>query len=230
MIQKSCKFEALGFWLVLLLIGLVACNQVENKEAVIHYEQGMRFFSQSDWELAIDEFDKAIALNPQFVDATYYRGNAYWALSEFDQAITDYSKVIEIEPEFADAYARRASTYFLQRDENWIELSIKDYSMVINLNPTDASAYAHRGIMYKQSAQVELALADLDKAIELDKDDGRGFELAELYHIRSIFHQENGEYEKALADLERTIELDPEFGKVLEQDYQNLLDLVKESE
>ncbi|MBN1694163.1 tetratricopeptide repeat protein [candidate division WOR-3 bacterium] len=51
---------------------------------------------------AIRDFDKAIQLNPEYVDAYYYRGNAYRSKGDYAKAIQDYDKAIELNPESAE--------------------------------------------------------------------------------------------------------------------------------
>jgi tetratricopeptide (TPR) repeat protein len=61
-------------------------------------EQGFRFLESGDCEKAIECFDKAIGLNPNYTDAYLNRGLAYWYLKQNERAIEDFEKVIELNP------------------------------------------------------------------------------------------------------------------------------------
>jgi len=61
-------------------------------------EQGCRFLESGDCEKAIECFDKAIGLNPNYTDAYLNRGLAYWYLKQNERAIEDFEKVIELNP------------------------------------------------------------------------------------------------------------------------------------
>jgi Flp pilus assembly protein TadD len=63
---------------------------------------------------AIADFTKAIALAAADIDAYYYRGRAREAKDDFEGAIADYSKVIELDPKNVEAYNDRG----LSRESN----------------------------------------------------------------------------------------------------------------
>ena len=58
---------------------------------------------------AIEEYSKAIEINPEDASAYYNRGNKKSDLKDYRGAIKDYSKAIEIDPENASAYYNRES-------------------------------------------------------------------------------------------------------------------------
>ncbi len=60
---------------------------------------------------AIGDFDKAIALKPDFAAAYNNRGAAYLKAGRLDEAIRDFSRAIELQPDYADAFANRAAAY-----------------------------------------------------------------------------------------------------------------------
>jgi tetratricopeptide (TPR) repeat protein len=61
-------------------------------------EQGCRFLESGDCEKAIECFDKAIGLNPNYTDAYLNRGLAYWYLKHDERALEDFEKVIKLNP------------------------------------------------------------------------------------------------------------------------------------
>ena len=63
------------------------------------------------WDQAIQDFTKAIEINPQFFGAYNNLGIAYSGIKQFDQAIKVYTKSIEINPQNANAYHNRANAY-----------------------------------------------------------------------------------------------------------------------
>ncbi len=70
--------------------------------------------------------------------------------------------------------------------------------------PVDAEGFLDRGNRYGRNGSYEQAIADYNKAIELDPG------LAEAYYNRGFSFYELGSYEEAIADLSRAIELNPE--------------------
>ena len=56
---------------------------------------------------AITDFDKAIELKPDYVNAYNNRGTVYGIKGDYNRAIEDYDKAIEIQPDFAEPYCNR---------------------------------------------------------------------------------------------------------------------------
>ena len=58
-------------------------------------------------EEAIEHYNKAIRLAPEYDIAYNNRGIAYTKLGRYQMAIEDYNKAIHLEPDNADAYNNR---------------------------------------------------------------------------------------------------------------------------
>ncbi|MGC9358449.1 MAG: tetratricopeptide repeat protein [Anaerolineae bacterium] len=56
----------------------------------------MRPSKQGEYELAIADFDEALALDPELSLACNNRGFTYHTAGEYTQAITDYDRAIEL--------------------------------------------------------------------------------------------------------------------------------------
>ena len=64
---------------------------------------------------AIEDYDRAIEINPENAGAYYNRGVAYGKLGDHRQAIEDYDRAIEINPEYAEAYNNRGARLWQTR-------------------------------------------------------------------------------------------------------------------
>src|SRR5262249_40154009 len=60
---------------------------------------------------AIKDFDEAIRLDPQNVEAFNNRGAVYAELGDHPQAIADFSTALALQPTFAPAYRNRGNSY-----------------------------------------------------------------------------------------------------------------------
>ncbi|NIM14670.1 MAG: sulfatase-like hydrolase/transferase [Candidatus Aminicenantes bacterium] len=63
------------------------------------------------YRLAMDNFDRAIAIDPRLFAAYNSRGAAYKFKNQVDKAIEDWKKTIEINPNFIDAYFNIGISY-----------------------------------------------------------------------------------------------------------------------
>jgi len=156
--------------------------------------RGNAYAKSNKHEKAIEDYNKAIELNPD--DATAYnnRGNTYAKSNKHEKAIEDYNKAIELNPDYATAYNNRGAAY---AKSNKHEKAIEDYNKAIELNPDDATAYNNRGAAYAKSNKHEKAIEDYNKAIELNPD------FSEIHANRGITYSKIGKYEESARDLKK---------------------------
>ena len=105
--MKSTLLLAYAALCAVLLLS-TACGS-DSPEA--HYNRGLEYQESGEYRLAIQDYDKAIDLNPNFLDAYNNRGNTYFDLGEHRRAIEDFDRAIEIDPSDAVVYFNRGNTY-----------------------------------------------------------------------------------------------------------------------
>jgi tetratricopeptide (TPR) repeat protein len=205
--------------------------------AEAYYNRGLAYLNSGDYDKAITDFNKAIELNPVYVDAYYYRGLAYQFgenYPNYDKAITDFNNAIGLNPVYVDAYYYRGSAYYHKRD---FDRAITDFNKAIGLNPVYVDAYYYRGSAYYFKDDFDRAITDYSKVIELNpvyvdayyyrglayhfKDDddsaitdySKWIELkpedARAYYFRGYTYSDKGDYDRAIKDLQKYLELNP---------------------
>ena len=58
---------------------------------------------KGEWDKAIGDYDKAIALNPKYAEAFHNRGIAWEAKKDRVRALEDYRAAVKLQPDFARA-------------------------------------------------------------------------------------------------------------------------------
>ena len=76
-----------------------------------HVNRGVTYNELGESRKAIQEYDKAIQLDPKDARAYNNRGAAYRKLGEHQRAIHDYDKAIQLDPNDGYAYYTRGFTY-----------------------------------------------------------------------------------------------------------------------
>jgi tetratricopeptide (TPR) repeat protein len=165
----------------LILISYLTCRQIEiwdnsftlwnyviekEPEAVpaAYNNRGIAFGRTGQLDRAIQDFDRAIALDPSFDRAYNNRGAAYLMHGSFDKAIEDFDKAVTLRAGNASAYSNRGYAYYF---EGQYDRAMKDYNKAIELDQNYAKAYLNRGNLYLGTGNKELALSDFQKACEL---------------------------------------------------------------
>ena len=148
-------------------------------------------------ESAINAYNEAIRLKPDYAEAYNNRGAAKSGLGQHGDAIVDYNKAIRLKPNYVEAYNNRgnAKNHLGQREE-----AIADYDEAIRLKPDYAEAYINRGNV-NNNFDLHEAIADYDRAIELKP----GY--AATYYNRGDTYFRLGRKDEARRDFETALAL-----------------------
>lgn len=178
------------------------------------FEKGLQHTVSREEDLAIDEFTRAIALNPDYAEAYNHRGIAYYNRglttndkAQFDLAVVDFRKVIALKPGSREAVFAQAAIYLFQEQ---YDLAISELDKVIAAHPDEAVAYVGRGFVYtrEKKKNPRLAIADFSRAIALG---GPWAPMA--YMNRGAVLMDEKRFSEAAADFNRVIELTPRNAK-----------------
>jgi tetratricopeptide (TPR) repeat protein len=117
-----------------------------------------------DHRQAIEDYNRAIEVNPKDTVAYVERGIAYAKLGDHRQAIRDYDKAIGLNPNLAEAYMGRGIAYIFLGD---YRQGIPDCNKAIELNPNDGRAYLARGFGYVRLGDIPQGFENLRIAARL---------------------------------------------------------------
>jgi tetratricopeptide (TPR) repeat protein len=146
-----------------------------------------------DWKNTTTLIDRAIAATgDNFGKAYYWRGMAYGKASDAQKAIQDFSKAIQINPQLYEAYKFRGNIFGMMKN---YESSIRDLSVFLEKYPTEVPELYNRGLSYVNLDKNQEAIADFNKAIELDTT------FARVYRARGNCYLRIGDTIKGNADL-----------------------------
>jgi tetratricopeptide (TPR) repeat protein len=132
---------------------------------------------------------------PESATAYSGRGGVYAKKGQFDQAIADYTKAIELQP---------GETLFL-RDGWAAKLPSEQVEEMVFLSA--GSAYWMRGTAFEQKGELDQAIADYTKAIDIDPEEPVQ-DLA-AYYSRGLAYAKKAQYVQAIADYSTALELLP---------------------
>ena len=139
----------------------------EELKAEDYFNRGYQKQESGDLQGAVEAYDQAIRLNPDYAVAYNNRANARDDLGDPQAAIADYTEAIRLKPDYYTAYYNRG---IVRKSIDLVDEAIADYSEAIRLKPDYAEAYNNRGNALDDSGDPEGAIADYSEAIRLKPD------------------------------------------------------------
>lgn len=129
----------------------------ERIDAEDYFNRGLTKLHSGCQEEAIADFDEAIRLKPDYVEAYNNRGYAKGMLKRYEEAIADLDTVIHLKPSDTFAYSNRGNA---KSELGQHEEAIVDFDTVLRLKPDYAEAYNNRGRLKRTLEKYEEAEQD----------------------------------------------------------------------
>lgn len=155
-----------------------------------------------DFEGALYDYNKALELQPELIEALAGRGVIKRNMGDLQGAMKDYNRAIELKADDAEVYLNRGVCKASMNDFNG---AIEDFNKALEKNPNNAMTYSNIGSVYFKTAQYKKAIENYNMAIELNP------VYAEAYSNRGGAFTQLGNYKQAIADFEKAIYYQPQY-------------------
>jgi tetratricopeptide (TPR) repeat protein len=138
------------------------------------------------------DFDRAIALKPDFYQAYANRALVERDMGRDDLAFADYQQAIVLNASYEAAYVGRGNMYRLRGQ---YDFALADFGRAISLDSNDPRAYHNRGLLYQAIGRHDPAIDDFSKAISLAPGN------SEPFNARGLSYLAVGDAKAALDDF-----------------------------
>ncbi len=179
-----------------------------------YFERALVAQNKGNLTAALADYDQAIRLNPQLVEAFSNRGVIRKSKGNLEGAIDDYDEAIRLDPLHAAAYYNNRGV--ARKAQGDLVGAIANYDAAIRLNPEYVNAYVNRAVMWEKLGDIPRAAADYKQAKYLDPKYAKSFasrelKMAEFFFERASEHKAKGDLEAAIADYDEAIRLNPQY-------------------
>jgi lipoprotein NlpI len=154
----------------LILVAWIGCHN-GSRDAGALTSAGVTHLQMREYERAIRDFDRALALEPGLTVAWRQRALAYRSKGDYERALADFEQAILLAPSDARLYTDRGVAYELLGD---YASAIRDFTRAISFKPNYAPAIESRGRAYFYLGNFAQAAADLQRGLALDSADTFG--------------------------------------------------------
>jgi eukaryotic-like serine/threonine-protein kinase len=188
----------------------------ENPEAYKFYLQGVFYWNQLDTAKAVEYFQQAIAIDPNYALAYSGLGDAYLLrvvttgaqqAANADEALSkarqSAAKALELDKDLPDAHALMGLLHLTQ-DHDFAGFE-REINRALELNPNYAEGHRRNGLRLFYLGQFDGALAEYRKALDLDP----------LSNLNNYSYAQTfvyaGRYEEAETQIQKNLKMDPGF-------------------
>ncbi len=166
---------------------------------------------QNDSVAAVDLFDQAIRINPNYVMAHNGHGNALSNLNRYEEALDSYDRALKIDPNFAEALNNRGNSLFnLERYKD----ALDQYDRALKIKPDYVDALKNRGNVLHSLKRYEEALEISDLACKMEENPTS----AEFHNNLGGIYHEQGKLGEAADCFRKAILLKSDYAEA----YNNL--------
>jgi len=109
-----------------------------------HNNLGDLYFRQGKYEKAVEEFEKAIDLKPNYGDAFHNMANTYHQMGDDNLALENYQKALSFNPNLWQSHQNLAAIHFNQKN---YQLAKEELEKAIKINPENAELHTNLGIL-----------------------------------------------------------------------------------
>ena len=153
---------------------------------------------------AIEKLTALIEKMPKCGACFIRRGDSYVKKQQLDKAEADYKQAIDIDATKADPYRQLANLYNTQQKfDEAVKMSAKAAELAGAAGGGDATSVFNMGVIYWNQGKGEEALAQFEKAIQLDP------KMAEAYYQAGVASIGQGKMTEAKARLTEYLKLAP---------------------
>jgi tetratricopeptide (TPR) repeat protein len=228
-----CAWKQTSYWRTdeILWERALACT---SGNYVAHNNLGYDLAHQGRTAEAIEHYQKALEINPDFAEAHNNLGTALLNQGRLEEASEHYHQALDKDPAFAEAHNNLG---ILLMKQGGTAEAVEEYRKAIELNPNRAEFYNNLGNLLATQGQSDEAIGQFQKAIEVEPDyakahynlaniliaQGRWDEAIEHYqraleqmpdsthaHYQlGLALQSRGKFTAAIAQFQRVLELDP---------------------
>jgi tetratricopeptide (TPR) repeat protein len=197
-IDEEKTMERCFVWVFVIFFLSAPPAYAENATDYFH-----RALNSSSAGEKIENFSKALEVNPKLSEAYARRGMLYFFKEKYDRVIDDYKNYVMLVPDDAEGFRMLGMGYLYKGK---YDAAISTFTMALKVDPNLTSALCYRAEAYRRKGDYAKSIFDADMSIRLE---GNPRVLSDVYITRAKVYRQMGEYQKSVRDIQSALRVDP---------------------
>ena len=184
---------------------LIANAIAQNGNApAFHVNLGNVFQGQGKLVEAAASYRRALALQPEYIDASYNLGIALHAQGMWDEAVTSYRRVVALRPDYAEAHSNLGNSLHAQGE---LDEAVESYRRALAHKPGFAEAHYNLGVVLEAQGKLDEAASSYERALIHRPN------YSEAHYNLGVVFQAQGKVDEAVASHQRALAYRPDFAQ-----------------
>jgi len=192
---------AIGLLAILLCFQSVSAQSDDENDPVKLFEKGQDAHAKNDFKRAIELYDAAIKLKPEFPEAEFQRAIALLAMDRAPEAIAGFNRAVALRPDWAMAFSKFGAQLSSNTAQD-VEAE-RILRRALELDDKDLTAMVRLAVIRERRRDHPEALKLMQAATSL-KD-----ATAATWRLRAYLERDTGDLKSAIASITQAMELDP---------------------
>ncbi|WP_428407646.1 tetratricopeptide repeat protein [Hyphococcus sp.] len=159
---------------------------------------------KNKYEEAVENFRRAVDIDPGFPDAHNNLGATLRKLGRQEEALQHYARAVEIRPDYAEAYFNMANAL---RDLDRREEAVSNYKAALNIAPKHYGAHNNLGLLLSKLERYEEAIGHFSIVLLANPN------YFEAYNNLGLALKKLGREKEALASFAKAIAIKPDYAQ-----------------
>jgi tetratricopeptide (TPR) repeat protein len=159
--KNKCK----GFFALMFLVLCITPVLAYSSDAADYYTQGNTLMNNKNYTQAIDAYDHATAIAPDYYEAWNGKADGLNRAQRFNEALAASDKTLSLNPRYVQGWINRGYIlYNLGRYED----ELKAYETAVSIDPSNPDAWFNKGYSLAGLKRYDEAITAFDTVRSLD--------------------------------------------------------------
>jgi protein O-mannosyl-transferase len=197
----GCAWRQTTFWndSETLWNHTLACT---SRNYVAHNNLAGELLENDQTEEAMDHFELALAIKPDYIEALYNMGNALNLMGRQQEAIEHFQHVLRLKPKSPHVYIKLGD---ISSDKGQVREAIDYFKKALALDPNLPEVYNNLGNLLLDQGQTQEAVESYKQALQLNPDYINAY-----YNLGNAF-KATGQYQQAIEPYKQALQLKPDY-------------------
>ncbi len=189
--------------IIIILVPLLSSAEVFAQSAKQYFRAAEDFYKSANFNDAIDQYNKAIELDPDYEKAYVRRAMSYSKTGDHVSAASDFDRALVFNEKDAELFYYSGHEWYLQGKNNEAHAKL---SKAISMKGNFLEAYQVRTVVNMELGRYDQALEDCQKCLRLKEDETGYFNLAQVYEKLAMYDDAEQAYLKSISKNSRLLE------------------------